>query len=441
MGEYYISSVSHSRLLGVFAGLTLCFFAIFVDTAIAFFALADSSCHAKHPLKDCLCSHPSKEPVVLLVADLHINSICPASDPYMSGLVAAARRRWNVTYTLVLGDVLDWGGGSWNLGQVSNLSEVQGNRQHQNVTTASSWQRHMRRFDAVLNCDGLHRCSVIPGNHDIFDPARPFPRWIKTFGSLFGTQLRLKRPPVSIAFTDLGIEGQLPDENVDVVVTHWPIYTSKKKLPASTVISAHRHYTEEVQAMHAGKSVRHVVIPTLNHGYAVLKEKHGQHGLAVLSAGGRVDVCVVPLSWRGRWLILILVSSLTVLVLMFQYVSRRAAILYTLVSLTAAATLLHLVGPPTVSTSAGMTFLTGVVTGVLFFDPIDLFSAAGGADDEEEKGAEAQEEVVDGENPRWREGATARVTVYTGPDLEAGGSGGKHHSPSVGGGRSNLRGR
>ena len=50
-------------------------------------------------------------PTVLVLSDIHVDPLCPMSDPWMRYVVSAARARWNVTATIVLGDLMSSGGG------------------------------------------------------------------------------------------------------------------------------------------------------------------------------------------------------------------------------------------------------------------------------------------------------------------------------------------
>jgi metallophosphoesterase superfamily enzyme len=66
------------------------------------------------------CGPAAGEPAVLVLADIHVEPLCPMADTWMRYVVAAARTRWNVTAVIVLGDLMASGGGE-DGGEVSSF--------------------------------------------------------------------------------------------------------------------------------------------------------------------------------------------------------------------------------------------------------------------------------------------------------------------------------
>lgn len=108
---------------------------------------------------------------ILILSDVHVNTMCPISDIGMWARRWAAQNVHETRNTIVLGDVHSFGGG-----------ESGGN------VTKFWYKRQINRFRRITGCTRLstsnapgvaNKCVVLPGNHDLV--SEPTKRWLKQF--------------------------------------------------------------------------------------------------------------------------------------------------------------------------------------------------------------------------------------------------------------------
>ena len=107
---------------------------------------------------------------VLILADIHLDTLCPYSDFSMKRRRLAAQYMHSVASTVILGDLMSFGGGQDGSFNISD----------------HLFAYHAARFRDVVGCapeelrpKDVSRCVVLPGNHDLVQ--EPTARWLQSF--------------------------------------------------------------------------------------------------------------------------------------------------------------------------------------------------------------------------------------------------------------------
>lgn len=213
---------------------------------------------------------------VLILSDIHVDSLCPFADPWMTAVRRAAERVHKTSYVIVLGDIMSWGGGSSGDYNISD----------------TLFGFHVRRLLAITGCDDsvkFGRCVIIPGNHDLVDV--PTERWLRHFpapnqGGVLGSGLSF-----------YALNGQAPvvpfGTQADLLISHEPVQAiGNDSLNYSTptiltngsfkaILSGHLH----VSSNEAIGNPPEVIVPSFNPMRALLSKSEGCLGLSECRQG------------------------------------------------------------------------------------------------------------------------------------------------------------